>query len=580
MQRALLLVLLLFFSSPLFAGINVSVEINGVDKELEENVRLYLSIEQQKEHDSMSESRLRQLHKKSNEEIIKALQPFGYYHPVIKGKITRYVSEDTITRWRVSYDIDPGPPLLIELFDFKISEEMRKDKYFQDLVTEPPLKAGMIFSHVDYEDFKSSLAKIASERGYFNARFVEHRVEIDLEKNKVRIFLHYEGETRYVFGDVEMDQDLLDPELLQRYVPFERGSPYTIADVIELQQALNDSYFFQTVEVAPGNPLPDTNVIPINVTLTPRKPHRFGIGLGFGTDTGARAKFSWEMPRINKSGHHFETITNISEIGYSFVNNYYVPIFNPRTDQLIFSAGILNETVDTRESTLKSIGVTLKHTRDKWRESVTLNYQQEDYDVADDSGVSKLLIPGINWSRTWGDDFIYAIDGLRLDMDFRGASEQLISDTDFVQFQGHIKFISSLNNNNRFITRGALGSTWTDDFHMLPTSIRFFAGGSQTVRGYSYQSLGPEDDSGEVVGAKYLMIGSVEFEHGFTEKWAMAIFYDAGNAIDDFNDDLAKGAGFGFRWRSPVGMIRLDFASALSLDDNPWRIHVTIGPDL
>ena len=200
--------------------------------------------------------------------------------------------------------------------------------------------------------------------------------------------------------------------------------------------------------------------------------------------------------------------------------------------------------------------------------------------IADESGDSTLLIPGINWSRTWGDDFIYAVDGLRFDLDLRGASKEIISDTDFAQLQGTIKFISSLNKNNRFITRGTLGSTWTDAFNELPTSVRFFAGGAQSVRGYRYRSLGPVDARGEVVGGKYLLSGSIEFEHSFTNVWGMAIFADAGNAIDHINDDLAKGAGFGFRWKSPVGPIRLDFASALSIDGEPWRIHITIGPDL
>ena len=110
--------------------------------------------------------------------------------------------------------------------------------------------------------------------------------------------------------------------------------------------------------------------------------------------------------------------------------------------------------------------------------------------------------------------------------------------------------------------------------------MRFFAGGAQSVRGYSYRSLGPVDESGKVVGGRNLLVGSIEFEHSFTSQWGVAVFYDAGNAIDDFNDELAKGTGFGFRWKSPVGPIRLDFASALSLDGNPWRIHVNIGPDI
>jgi translocation and assembly module TamA len=130
------------------------------------------------------------------------------------------------------------------------------------------------------------------------------------------------------------------------------------------------------------------------------------------------------------------------------------------------------------------------------------------------------------------------------------------------------------------LARGTLGTTIVDQFATLPASVRFFTGGSTTVRGYSYNSLGPKDANGEVVGGKYLLVGSLEFEHKFTPRWAWAVFYDIGNAIDDFNDPLKEGAGGGIRWQSPVGPVRLDVGFALSENTRPWEIHFNIGPDL
>ena len=99
------------------------------------------------------------------------------------------------------------------------------------------------------------------------------------------------------------------------------------------------------------------------------------------------------------------------------------------------------------------------------------------------------------------------------------------------------------------------------------------------MRGYAYESLGPTDDSGDVVGGEHLMTGSIEFEHYFNDRWGAAVFLDAGNALESFGDDLEQGAGFGVRWKSPVGSVRIDLANAIS-DDNDWRLHVDIGPDL
>lgn len=575
-QRILLALTACFYSTTLFAQINVNVVISGIEKPMEDNVRLFLSIEQQKDHLLMSEGRLLRLHKKAPQEISSALQPFGYYRPDIKTELT----QPTPNHWQATYNIDPGPPLLIGQFNFTISEEMLKDPEFIALSKKLPLRKGEVFNHLEYEDIKTRLARLAAERGYFSARFVEHRVEIDLDAYEARIYLHYEGGPRYRFGEVSLKQDVLDPEFLQRYISFERGSPYTVYELIDLQQVLNDSDYFRTVEVSAGQPQQGSTEIPINVTLTPRKRHSYSIGLGYGTNTGARAKFGWGMSPLNRRGHRIDTEAKVSEIGYSLSSQYRIPVLNPRTDQIVYSAGIVNENTESSDSDLRTIGVSLNRSHASWRESISLNYQREKYVVADDRGISNLLIPSVNWSRTWGRNVIYTVDGLRFDINLRGASKKLVSDSDFLQLQGGIKAINPLGSHNRIITRGRLGGIWTQEFNQLPSSARFFAGGSQSVRGYAYQSLGPVNENNQVIGGKYLMIGSIEFEHSFSKKWGVALFYDAGNAIDNINDKLERGAGFGLRWKSPVGPVRVDLASALSRDGNPWRIHFNIGPDL
>ncbi len=575
-QRMLLALLVWLCSATLYAQTNVNVVINGLDKPLEDNARLFLSIEQQKDHALISEGRLRRLHKKAVQEISSALQPFGYYRPIIKTELT----QPTPDHWQATYTIDPGPPLPVGQFNFELSEEMRKDPEFQMLIQNLPLRKGDVFNHLKYENIKTSLANLAAERGYFSAHFVEHRIEIDLDNYEARIHLRYDGGPRYRFGEVLLEQDVLDPEFLRRFIPFDRGAPYALYELIDLQQALNDSDYFQTVEVSPAQPQPDSDEIPVTVMLTPRKRHRYSFGLGYGTDTGPRAKFGWGIPRLNRTGHRFNTDARVSVIGYSLSAHYRVPVLNPRTDQMVYSAGAVNEKTVSSDTTLYTIGASLNRSRGPWRESVSLNYQQEDYIIADIPGTSSLLIPSANWSRIWGRNFIYTLDGLRFDIGLRGASKKLISDTDFFQLQGGIKAITSLGHRDRIITRGRLGSTWTQDFHQLPPSVRFFAGGAQSVRGYAYQSLGPVDNNGKVVGGKYLLVGSIEYEHAFNGKWGAALFYDAGNAIDSFDDELERGAGFGLRWKSPVGPVRIDFASALTREGRPWRLHINIGPDL
>ncbi len=118
------------------------------------------------------------------------------------------------------------------------------------------------------------------------------------------------------------------------------------------------------------------------------------------------------------------------------------------------------------------------------------------------------------------------------------------------------------------------------DFDNLPATLRFYAGGDQSVRGYAYNSLGPLDSLGNVTGGKYLLVGSVEYEHSLSDKWSAATFYDIGNAYNSSSSNFKEGAGVGLRWKSPIGPVRLDVAWPLSLEDRHWRFHLIVGPDL
>jgi translocation and assembly module TamA len=114
----------------------------------------------------------------------------------------------------------------------------------------------------------------------------------------------------------------------------------------------------------------------------------------------------------------------------------------------------------------------------------------------------------------------------------------------------------------------------------VPPSLRFFAGGDQSVRGYDYQSLAPEDRSGRRTGGRYLAAGSLEYQYGIAEQWRLASFVDRGNSFDSLDQpELKRAVGLGVRWISPVGPIRIDLARALD-DGGGLRLHFSMGPEL
>ena len=129
------------------------------------------------------------------------------------------------------------------------------------------------------------------------------------------------------------------------------------------------------------------------------------------------------------------------------------------------------------------------------------------------------------------------------------------------------------------LVRGQVGLTAEREFAELPASVRFFAGGDNSVRGYDFEALGPADAVGNVIGGSSLATGSFEFEQPLHGRWSLAFFVDSGNAFEGSRIDAQTGAGIGGRWQSPLGPIRIDLAKALD-GEREWRVHVSLGPDL
>jgi len=570
MALGLLLVLL---ASPLHA-LRLKVEVEGVRRDLERNIRSVLSLEKLDKKE-LSEESIRRLHADAPGEIEEALQPFGYYRPVVRGELKQEGEQ-----WTAHYEVDAGPPIKVASVDLRIVGDGGADPGFRAIAASFPVKQGDVLFHPAYEQGKQALENRAAEEGYLDAKYQANQVRVDLQRYRADVILHYDTGPRYRFGEVRFHQDVLEPNLLTGYVTFKRGEPLDVNKVLELQNALSDSPYWSRVEVVTRQDQAQGLEVPIDIDLVPSKTMRFSGGLGYGTDTGPRASGAWELRRLNRLGHRGEAEVKGSQIEQSLKLSYLIPGAYPRTDVLSFNAAYQRKDTDTSLSETGLIGSQLTQSRGKWREALALTYQREDFEVGLDKGISDLLVPGASWERVEADDRIFTTNGYRVRLAFQGAEASLLSDSSFLQGDVEGKIIRTLGERNRIIGRGELGYTETDEFRELPPTFRFFAGGDRSVRGFGYRSLGRKDEAGNVIGGESLAVASLEYELWFLQKWGGAVFYDTGTAAQSFGGVLSRGAGLGLRWRSPIGPIRADIAWALSEEGRPLRFHLTIGPDL
>ncbi len=555
----------------------LTVTVEGVDGPLRANVLALLELNRFADQTAPEETRLRWLHGRAEAQIREALQPFGFYEPVIESSLERISGG-----WQARYRIQPGRPLRIATLDVRILGEGQHDPAFQQAMANMPLAQGQVLDQPRYEQFKQGLERLTTERGYFNARFTEHVIEVNLQAYEAAIRLHYDTGPRYRFGAITFKQDFLSPKLLNRYPRFKPGDPYNANDLLKLQGDLNSSPYFSQVQV---NAPPDaaTETTPVEVELEPGKQHKFSAGAGYGTDTGARVRLKAEQRWLNRRGHHAEEELLWSPIKVVLGGKYSIPGQDPTTDAYTLIAGYTQQNYNQQDYDQYIIGGGWQRQDGKWLKNYSLSYQYEEFSVGNQPRTSALLlIPSLNWTWISADDRLYPTRGLLFGFELRGASTALLSDLDFAQGLLHLKGVYALNDASRIIARGDAGTTLiSQGFENLPTSLRFFTGGDASVRGYAYNTIGPTDDEGTVIGGKNLLVGSVEYEHRVWDGWSLAAFVDSGDAFDGATPDMKTGVGFGLRWRSPVGPVRIDLASGL---DRPpgdtFRFSFSIGPDL
>lgn len=553
----------------------ISVSLSGVSDAIKQTLLAGLSIARQQDSPRLTTRYIERLNQQAPEEIKTMLQVFGYYHAEVKSTLKHKDQQ-----WSASYQVTLGEPVKLDKVDITVSGEAKNDDEFKKLLKDFPLKSGQVFNQQDYESAKKSLLRLASSQGYFDGKLLKHEVKVYKDKNTADVTLAYQSGKRYHFGTIQFPQTVVTNDFLQNFVPFKQGDPFQSSQVLALRNNLTNSGYFKSASVATVTAKRADETIPLDISLQPEPKHHYSAGVGYGTDTGARMSLGWENRYVNRHGHRMTADAKISQISDSLSFNYLMPYWSPTITTLGFNTEVKRETTDTSHSQSIAVGSFYKRQRWGWNETGSLKLLDESYDVSVDKNTSLLLIPGISWDRIWADNTLYTRHGAKLSLSLSGASESLLSDISFGQVVLRGKLIRGLDPQGRLITRGVIGATAVSDFEQLPSSLRFFAGGDTSIRGYDYQSQGPKGPDGNVVGGRYLAVGSVEYEHMFIKNWGAAVFSDFGNAFNNWGDPIDYSIGIGLRWRSPVGLVRVDLARGLTPNNKSIALHITIGPDL
>lgn len=551
-----------------------SIKIEGVKGKLFDNVNAYLRLKD--ETCAAPKWRVKKIFEQADKDIAKALKVYGYYQPTVQKKL-----DFDESCWRAELTINKGKPVLLKDFSVQVLGEAQNDPAFEKLLETIPFKKDKPVNHQKYESVKSDLKSLALERGYINATFTARKLEIDPANHSANIDIVFESGPRFYFGAIHIQQDILDPEFVQRFINVEEQEYYSSKKLAQIYNNMADSAYFKSIEISPEIDRAENNRVPVDIVLYPQKKHSYELGIGYDTNYGPIASGSYTNRRLNRHGHSFTAAFDVSPVLSTLESRYIVPLEHPNTDKFSIGLGYKHEEPDTFVSDLFKFSMQRQSMyANGWQQILFLDISHETYEAGDIKNSALLLIPGGRWHFTQANAEVRATEGYHLEFSLAGTHEAVLSDVSFIQASAGVKWITSAPWYGRFISRADLGATLVDQFENLPASYRYYAGGTQSIRGYSYKELGPIDSDGVVIGGKMLSVLSLEYEKFIDDAWGVAAFIDTGNAYNIDDISLKTGVGLGVRWNSPVGPVRVDFAIPLDESDSSFQIHFAAGAQL
>ncbi|WP_432453178.1 autotransporter assembly complex protein TamA [Agarivorans sp. QJM3NY_29] len=542
-------------------------DYQGLDGSLKDNVKVYLEAQTFPENSSD-----RRIISASTEQTKNALRALGYYQSKI------LVSRTDEERFLVAVEV--GKPLLVNQLNIDLTGAATRDSRFKKVIVNSGLVKGQSFSHVAYDNLKAELNRLASRYGYFDAAYSQAEIKISIKQNTADIFLSYDSGPRYHFGDIIFSNPDLPQQMFANLADFKQEDKYDAKKVGQFNQRLGETDYFQLISVRPDLDNRHDQQIDLLVDLGLKPRDTIEVGGGITTDIGPRVRLKWNRPWVNDKGHSLSFELEAAQPKQSALFVYRIPMNNPVDDYLDIQAGYLLEKTNDTESDKIVISTTRQWSWDNgWTPSVFVKWQHEEYVQANQQSVSNLVLPGVNWARLrtrggldpyWGDNLQASIE---VGHPYWG------SDVELLRYTSLAKWLRAYQK-HRLLLRVDLGGVLVDNLSDVPASMRFFAGGDQSIRGYDYKTISPTNNQGQLIGGKYLVTGSAEYNYQFAKNWRVATFVDAGTATNDFSEPTSVGVGMGIRWITLIGPLRVDIAKGLQNESDPWRLHFSIGPDL
>ena len=560
------------------AAASLNVAIDGIEGEMQQAARASLTLDEYSGRD-VTAAQIRSLLAGSDALIRKALEPFGYYN----AQVTRELKQEG-DKFTARFHVTPGPPVVVQRSSVVVNGAASDSPLVERSLRRFKPAVGETLDHSVYENSKDVVSSTLANEGYLKAQETVHRVEVTRGANSAEIKLAWDSGPRFRFGDVRFTGSQFNPGFLDRFVPWKKGDYYSPDKLLELQQRLVDADYFAIVTALPNLAAAKGDTVPVDVTVTPAKRSVYTAGVYYSTDTGPGVKFGIARRWVNAEGHKLGFDVDYAQRLQSFATSYKIPLPGPNDKALNFGAAYRD--IDTASTQSRTSRIVANETQlwHGFNRTLGVQFLSGTFEIGKinvEHGSSTLTFGEATLTRKVADDLFFPQHGYSVAYGLRVGPKGLLTDTSFSQVTFDWKGIMGFRDRQRLLFRASLGAMLVDNFDKIPPELRFFAGGDRSIRGFDYQQIGAVDAVGNVIGGTKLAIGSAEYERYFFRDWGAAVFVDGGDAFKGNDFNLNVGVGVGVRWRSPVGVVRVDVAKPVKSElAHSFRLHISLGPDL
>lgn len=556
MRKLLIILISLLFCQSILANISIR-PTNHKNIDVVLNKQLKMLIQSQPFKKLQNES-LDKANHYLETSLANSLKPYGYFEAKV------YFQDNNTLAINLNQRVLFGDisVTIIGEGKNKIQNQLKKIHY-------PKIEKGQAFSSRRYQKTKEKLLSVAEKNGYIKASFSKSQVLVDLAKHRAKVILIFDTDKRYYFGQLNFSKTRYPQNLLNRYAPFKYHSPYNPNQLIDFEQNLQNSPYFNQVNINPIET--DKSIIPLTINLQEAPRLQYLYGGGYGTDTGFRGRAG--LTKLFENGHTLQTRLQVSQLENTLQSKYTIPGNIPYEEEANIIANIFNTDYAIGRSDATLFALKKLNNKAHYQIDSGLNILYETYQFSDSTPENGLyLYPSLRYSYFSIDNPLFSKNGYSATLKSFATSKDLLSKASAFQTSFEIRFAKWLDSTHtRIFLKGNVSLTETQNIYQIPISLQELLGGSNNLDAYQYQSIGP---------GKKLVLGRAELQQETVKDWFITTHYGIGDVYHPGPFSEKRSVGVGLMYASPIGLIKAGVAKGLDLNGRPLRFVFSMGPDL